>query len=176
LYDSQTRLTRFGARDYEAETGRWTAKDPAGFNGGLNLYGYAFNDPVNFIDRNGASPEDVERIRQIYDEAVRGMEERGERRPGSGTLNGWLNNASTIYGENTTRLWCQDQASEVLGGLAARGPLNYDYSMETLFSEPFPPLHFWVKATPRDPKDPIINMDPWRNSFTETYPKSEGKK
>jgi RHS repeat-associated protein len=51
LYDSDTKLVRFGARDYDAETGRWTAKDPIGFRGGdPNLYGYVVNDPVNLID------------------------------------------------------------------------------------------------------------------------------
>ena len=34
LYDSATGFTRFGARDYDAETGRWTAKDPILFAGG----------------------------------------------------------------------------------------------------------------------------------------------
>ena len=54
LYDPDTGLTRFGARDYDAETGRWTAKDPILFNGGdTNLYGYVLNDPVNFIDPKG---------------------------------------------------------------------------------------------------------------------------
>jgi RHS repeat-associated protein len=54
LYDSKTKLTRFGARDYDAETGRWTAKDPIDFDGGdYNLYGYVLNDPINFIDETG---------------------------------------------------------------------------------------------------------------------------
>jgi len=54
MYDSDTGLTRFGARDYDAETGRWTIKDPIRFDGGdTNLYGYVLNDPVNFGDPEG---------------------------------------------------------------------------------------------------------------------------
>ena len=54
VYDQHTKLTRFGARDYDAETGRWTAKDPIRFNGGdTNLYGYVLGDPVNLVDPEG---------------------------------------------------------------------------------------------------------------------------
>jgi RHS repeat-associated protein len=54
LYDSDTKLTRFGYRDYDAYTGKWTAKDPIGFSGGdSNLYGYVLQDPVNFVDPSG---------------------------------------------------------------------------------------------------------------------------
>jgi RHS repeat-associated protein len=54
LYDVDTKLTRFGYRDYDAYTGKWTAKDPIGFDGGdSNLYGYVLGDPVGFVDPNG---------------------------------------------------------------------------------------------------------------------------
>ena len=54
LYDPESGLVRFGARDYDARAGRWTAKDPIGFGGGdANLYGYSNQDPVNFVDPTG---------------------------------------------------------------------------------------------------------------------------
>ncbi len=54
LYDRDTKLVRFGYRDYDPETGRWTAKDPIGFAGGdTDLYGYCVNDPVNLNDPDG---------------------------------------------------------------------------------------------------------------------------
>ena len=56
LYDSDTGLVRFGARDYDATIGRWLSKDPSGLDGGLNLYEYAGSDPVNYIDVNGRIP------------------------------------------------------------------------------------------------------------------------
>ena len=54
LYDDDTGLVRFGARDYDAYAGRWTAKDPILFSGlQTNLYLYVAGDPVNFIDPSG---------------------------------------------------------------------------------------------------------------------------
>ncbi|MBI3768748.1 MAG: RHS repeat-associated core domain-containing protein [Deltaproteobacteria bacterium] len=54
LYDPDTKLVRFGARDYDAVTGCWTAKDPSGFAGNdPNLYRYALNDPLDVNDPSG---------------------------------------------------------------------------------------------------------------------------
>ncbi|MCP5197341.1 MAG: hypothetical protein H6974_11225 [Gammaproteobacteria bacterium] len=54
LYDRDTGLVRFGARDYDPQTGRWTAKDPILFAGGdANLYRYVANDPINWKDPAG---------------------------------------------------------------------------------------------------------------------------
>jgi len=54
LYENQTKLVRFGFRDYSAEAGRWTKKDPIGFRGGIsNLYSYVNQEPINWIDLTG---------------------------------------------------------------------------------------------------------------------------
>lgn len=43
-------------RYYDAKTGRFTQEDPAGLAGGLNAYGFANGDPVNFSDPFGLCP------------------------------------------------------------------------------------------------------------------------
>jgi RHS repeat-associated protein len=54
LYDPDTGLVRFGVRDYDADVGRWMAKDPILFSGGqANIYAYVANDPINRRDPTG---------------------------------------------------------------------------------------------------------------------------
>jgi RHS repeat-associated protein len=54
IYDADTGLVRFGARDYDPVAGRWTAKDPIRFEGGqANLYVYVMDDPINNKDPRG---------------------------------------------------------------------------------------------------------------------------
>ena len=56
LWDASVGLYRFGTRDYRPFEGRWWSKDSAGFSGGFNLYAFAANDPVNYVDPSGAAP------------------------------------------------------------------------------------------------------------------------
>jgi RHS repeat-associated protein len=51
IYDSDSGLVRFGARDYDAAIGRWNARDQIRFAGNdANLFSYVGSDPINFID------------------------------------------------------------------------------------------------------------------------------
>lgn len=43
-------------RHYDPVTGQFTQSDPIGVDGGLNLYGFAGGDPLNFDDPFGLSP------------------------------------------------------------------------------------------------------------------------
>jgi RHS repeat-associated protein len=40
-------------RWYDSQTGRFTTQDPIGFDGGINLYAYCGDDPVNWVDPLG---------------------------------------------------------------------------------------------------------------------------
>jgi RHS repeat-associated protein len=51
-----SRLQYLRNRYYNPNTGRFTQEDPIGLAGGLNLYGFANGDPVNFSDPFGLCP------------------------------------------------------------------------------------------------------------------------
>jgi RHS repeat-associated protein len=53
----QTGLYYMPARYYSPALGRFLQSDPVGVRGGLNLYAYAGNDPVNSEDSTGQSPD-----------------------------------------------------------------------------------------------------------------------
>lgn len=53
----RSRVQRYPWREgYDARLGRWVSKDPSLFWGGINLYVYSWNDPVNFRNATGLAP------------------------------------------------------------------------------------------------------------------------
>ncbi len=52
-WDKEAGLYYYRARYYDAGDGRFISKDSAGVNGGINLYGYVDNRPLEWIDPKG---------------------------------------------------------------------------------------------------------------------------
>ena len=69
-YDYTTQLYNFRARWYDPETGRWLSNDPIGISGGLNLYAFCGNDPVNYMDPMGLDIWVLEVLSSKYSHVV----------------------------------------------------------------------------------------------------------
>ena len=52
-YDKETGLHYYRARYYDPAEGRFISKDPIGFDGGINIYTYTFNNPIRYTDPFG---------------------------------------------------------------------------------------------------------------------------
>jgi RHS repeat-associated protein len=57
-HDVEVGLYYYGYRYYSPNLGRWTTRDPIGEEGGLNLYGFVRNTPMNLVDRYGLQASD----------------------------------------------------------------------------------------------------------------------
>jgi RHS repeat-associated protein len=57
LYHEDHAINLASYRAYDPDLGRWLSPDPIEESGGLNLYRYCSNDPVNYIDSLGLCPE-----------------------------------------------------------------------------------------------------------------------
>nr|WP_246459235.1 RHS repeat-associated core domain-containing protein [Puniceicoccus vermicola] len=72
--DNETDLLYYGFRYYVPETGRWLSRDPIGERGGLNLYGFVWNNGLKWWDYLGLAivdeyyfPESAENISYRFD-------------------------------------------------------------------------------------------------------------
>jgi RHS repeat-associated protein len=56
-WEPETNHSFYRARFYAPESGRFLSRDPIGEQGGMNLYGYVLNDPINRFDPLGLAWE-----------------------------------------------------------------------------------------------------------------------
>jgi len=115
LFDADTGLTRFVWRDYDADTGRFTALDPLREKGGdKDWYGYCVDDPVNRVDKWGLDwgwDDAVSYGSTLATEALKQFKVIGSKMAGGiGLLTAPLgdlispDNASGVY-EETKEFW-----------------------------------------------------------------------
>jgi len=53
LKDWDTGLIQFQHRWYDSSLGKWISRDPIGVEGGVNIYNYTGNNPINDVDVRG---------------------------------------------------------------------------------------------------------------------------
>jgi len=76
-------LYLLGHRYYDASAGRFVNRDPIGYQGGINLYGFAGNNPVNESDPSGFDPDDDQSQQLSLGGRLRAFGNAPQFRPGS---------------------------------------------------------------------------------------------
>jgi integrase/recombinase XerD len=80
----------YAYRYYDPVTGRWPSRDPIGERGGVNLYGFVYNNPYIWIDVLGREPKNCEA--DLQDNPARGKVDNGEIAPGAMNCHGYACN------------------------------------------------------------------------------------
>jgi RHS repeat-associated protein len=111
-----------------------------------------------------ASAADVQRIQNVFNSAINRMNQKGQRRPGKGLINGLLNDLE-YWG--TGYQACTGQSYIMCDSLNAAGRTlddNWTFTVQSNF------WHTWVSGTSPNPADPSITIDPLYGTFTVNYP------
>jgi RHS repeat-associated protein len=82
VMDEDNGLLFMRARYYDPVVGRFISKDPIGYWGGINLYGYVANNPISYVDATGESafpPGNAFPVAKCY-AVARSIREEGRNR------------------------------------------------------------------------------------------------
>jgi hypothetical protein len=160
---------------------RWLNRDPIGEAGGINLYGFVANNPVNFVDPHGLDPFDVIALNeaarrtgayhgrdwQTYEEAARdlGIGNAGLTKGGAEAIESIARTAGTsadIYVNGMQQL---AMAGMVTKGTQAAAQGVADAAEEGLLSKLWSKCKFWNKQPqPRLGALKSIGPDAWESS------------
>ena len=116
-YDQETGLHYNWHRYYDPKTGRYLTPDPIGLDGGINLFTYVLNDPINLVDPLGLYLTPSQQLKvsfaSVIGSSVGGLLWGTPGSTAGGAVGGFI---ATLFMEGYT--W-QDVANSTLtGGLA----------------------------------------------------------
>jgi len=165
-YYSSPQIYGYLGRFYDPNLQRWLNQDPIQEAGGINLYQFVGNDPINAIDLFGLSDKDVSQITAISQLSIMQMTANGER------INPVFNDASTLLPWNKNRKGCSAQADTTLGALLNHHKYDdeWRFSHVAVIHPSLIPFHQFIIAKSENPNDPRLLIDPYNNSITVIQP------
>jgi RHS repeat-associated protein len=117
-------------RYYDPASGRFTQEDPTGIAGGINVYGFAAGDPVNFSDPYGLCPEIAGTTAPCSFFAVVMGEARGASRDFQVAVANVIRNRATAIGGDYERvIWAPNQFDAM-----SEGDANFRITQEVLLN------------------------------------------
>ena len=158
LHDRDTNLVRFGFRDYDPDTGRWTVKDPIlCASGDIDFYSYCLANPISLVDSDGLNVA-VDALRWFGDPSVLATVREVVRVVAVGVAAGATVAATVLTAPvSVPVIVVSCAAAVVVGGaigLAMAKPAAVDGPIgitkpETHEGNPIPHIHI---GTPKDPR------------------------
>jgi len=171
-FDPETRINYYRERYFDPSSGRFLSEDPLRFKTATNFYPYAANNPLRFNDPMGLSAADVQRIFGACQKCTDQLTKSGERRAGSGTMNGWANNIIDFFSLGFRYSGCTRQAdltASCMNFPSSPYDSNWNFTVESTEWG----FHHVTMGRSNDPSDPIVVCDPWRNTHY-TIPSGPG--
>ena len=120
--DAESGLYYYRTRYYDPRAGRFLSEDPLGWAGGLNLYGYVFNNPALLADPTGMAPWDNDDFVCLFCTVY--AETRGNSTCAPGVISAIMNRQANWRNSNGNRLRPGDpkmSLCDVVSGLTPKG-------------------------------------------------------
>ena len=182
---TQVHAIGYWGRMYDPNLQRWIQRDPIGEQGGINLYQFVNDDPLDYIDPFGLSDRDIRVIVKLSQQFIQDLNQQGKRLS-DGHLNNLVSSGQMLESALNDKLGDKQKADEIdktrkLGcgeQAAALGAFLRDKDYKLVDNWQFflvestgaaagalPEPHQFLMAKSDDASDPIIYLDPWAGQF-----------